>query len=132
MTYQFEFNPENKILLLRFEGQLTDKLTRHLYWEVRKYSTATDASAAIFDLSAVTQFDVSPELIRELVNRDPAMPDPTRRPRCLVAPPGIGLAISRLCEVAVEPRSPLFKIVLSLDEAFAALSVQSPRFEPLK
>jgi len=132
MTYQFEFDPQNKIMLLRIEGLLTDKLARALYWEVRKYSTATDASAGIYDLSAVTEFEVSPELIRDLVYRDPAMPDATRRPRCLVAPAMVGLAISRLCEIAVEPRNPLLKIVLSLDEAFAALGVQSSHFEPLE
>jgi len=39
--------------------------------------------------------------------------------------------MSRLCEIVVELKNPLLKIVLSLDEAFAALGVQSPRFEPL-
>ena len=132
MTHQFKFDHENKILLLRIEGLLTDKLARALYWEVRKYATATDARAGIYDLSAVSEFAVSPEMIRDLVNRDPAMPDATRRPRCLVAPTMVGLAMSRLCEIAVGPRNPLLKIVLSLDEALTALGVQSPQFEPLE
>jgi hypothetical protein len=131
MTYQFAFDPANKILLLRFDGRLTDKLVRTLYWEVRTHSTETDASVGIFDLSAVTEFAVSPEMILELANRDPAMPDATKRPRIIVAPPMLGLGISRLCVIAVELRSPLLKIVLSLEEAFAALGVQSPHFEPL-
>ena len=131
MAYQFAFDPAKKILLLRIEDRLTDTLARALYWEVRKHSTATDASAAIYDLSAVTEFAVSPELIRDLVSRDPAMPNATTRPRCLVAPARLGVAMSRLCEIAVELRNPLLKIVLSLDEALAAFGVQSPRFEPL-
>ena len=131
MTHQFAFDPANKILFLRIEKRLTDELARALYWEVRKLSTATDASAAIYDLSAVTDFAVSPEFIRDLVNRDPAMPDATRRPRCLVAPTMLGLAMSRLCEIVVENRNPLLKIVLSLNEAFAALGLQSPHFVPL-
>jgi hypothetical protein len=132
MTYQFAFDPANKILLLRIEERLTDTLARALYWEVRKQSIATDASAGIYDLSAVTEFAVSPEFIRDLVSRDPAMPNATRRPRCLVAPATLGIAMSRLCEIAVELTNPLLKIVLSLDEAFAALGVQSPHFEPLE
>jgi hypothetical protein len=132
MVYQFEFDPVNKILLLRFEGRLTDTLVRTLYWEVRKHSTAIDASVGIFDLSAVTEFAVSPEMILELANRDPAMPDATKRPRIIVAPAMLGLGVSRLCEIAVEQRSPLLQIVLSLEEAFAALGVQSPHFEPLE
>ena len=40
----------------------------------------TDASAAIYDFSAITELAISPELIRELVDPDPAMPDATRVP----------------------------------------------------
>jgi hypothetical protein len=132
MTHQFEFDQEHKILLLRIEERLTDNLARALYWEVRKYSVATDAGAAIYDLSAVTEFAISPEMIRDLVNREPAMPDAARRRRCLVAPAVFGSAISRLCEIAVAHRNPLLKIVLSRDEALAALGVPSPNFKPLE
>ena len=131
MRYRFEFDPENRILLLRFEGRLTDKLATELYWGIRKYSIATDASAGIYEFSAVTEFAVSPEMIRDLVNRDPAMPDATRRPRCLVAPPMVGLGLSRMYECAGSDKNPLLKVVLSVDEAFAALGVQSPHFESL-
>jgi hypothetical protein len=87
MRYRFEFNPENKILLLRFEGRrLTNELVTELDWGVRTYSTATDASAGIWDLSAVTEFAVSPELSRDLSNREPAMPEATRRPHFPLAP----------------------------------------------
>jgi hypothetical protein len=102
-----------------------------LYWAARKYSAATDAHAGIWDISEVTEFAVSPEFIRELAGREPAMRDATRRPRFLVAPAMVGLAVSRLYEIAVNDRNPLLKIVLSVDEAFAALGVQSPRFEPM-
>jgi len=132
MKYQFEFDPENKILLLRFEGRLTDNLIPELYWAVRKYSTATDARAGIFEFSAVTEFALTPEMILDLANREPAMRDAAKRPRIIVAPATLGLGISRLIEFATSDRSPLLKIVLSVDEAFAALGVRSPRFEPLK
>jgi len=131
MAYQFEFDPVNKILLLRVEGRVTDALFTELYWAVRKYSIATDASAGIWDLSPVTEFAVSPEFIRDMAAQGPAMPDATRRPRFFVAPAMLGLAVSRMFEIAVEHRNPLFKIVLSLHEALAALGVQSPHFEPL-
>jgi len=132
MKYQFEFDPKNRILLLRFEGRLTDDLLPELYWEVRRHAISSDASAGIFDFSAVTDFDVSPEMILHLANREPAMPDATRRPRFIVAPAMLGLGLSRLIEFTTSDRSPLLKIVLSVDEALAALGVRSPRFEPLK
>jgi hypothetical protein len=131
MEYRFEFDSVNKILLLRVEGRVTDESFKEGYWAVRKYSTGTDASAGIWDLSSVTDFAVSPEFIRRLVDWGPAMPDATKRPRFLVAPAMVGLGISRLFEIAGEHENPLFRIVLSLNEALAALGVQSPHFEPL-
>ena len=132
MTYRFESDRESKVLLLRCEGRLTDELLSELYWAIKHYSTATDASAGIWDISAATEFDVSPEFMRELVERGPAMPDATRRPRFIVAPAMLGFSVSRLVEIASEHRNPLLKIVFSMDEALAALGVQSPHFEPIE
>lgn len=132
MTYQFEFDPDHKILLLRFQGRLTDAMMSELYWLIKQYSTVTEAQAGIWDCSAVTDLAVSPEFIRQLVDRGPAMPDPTRRPRFFVAPPAVGLSITHLFEIATEDRNPLLKIVWSLDEALATLGVPSPNFQPLK
>ncbi len=131
MKYHFEFDPENKILLLRFEGRLTDNLIPELYWATRKYSIATDARVGIYDFSAVTDFALSPEMILDLANRQPAMPDAARRPRFIVAPATLGMGLSRLIELTTSDRSPLLKIVLSADEALAAVGVQSPHFETL-
>jgi len=99
MKYRFEFDPVNKILLLRVEGRVTDESFTEGYWAVRKYSTETDARAGIWDLTSVTDFDVSPEFIRDLAYREPAMPDSTRRPRFFVAPATVGLGVSRLFEI---------------------------------
>jgi hypothetical protein len=129
---RFEFDPVNKILLLRVEGRLTNESLKECYWAVRKYSTETNASAGIWDLSSVTEFAVSPEFLCDLAYREPAMPDATRRPRFFVAPVGFGLGISRLFEIAARPMNPLLKIVLSVDEALTDLAVQSPHFEPLE
>jgi hypothetical protein len=131
MVYRFEFDPVNKILLLRVEGRVTDESLKEGYWAVRKYTTSTNAKAGIWDLSSVTDFAVSPEFIRRVSDWGPAMPDATRRPRFIVAPPTFGQGISRMVEIAQEPGNPLFKIVLSVDEALAALGIQSPHFEPL-
>ena len=129
---RFEFDPVNKILLLRVEGRLTNESFTECYWAVRKYSIETDASAGIWDLSSVTEFAVSPEFLCDLAYREPAMPNATRRPRFFVAPAGFGLGIARLFEIAAKPMNPLLKIVLSVGEALTELGVQSPHFEPLE
>jgi hypothetical protein len=96
MEYRFEFDRENEILLPRLERRLTDELTSELYWAVRMYSIMTDARAGICDLSPVTEFTVSPEMIFDLVNREPAMPDATTRRRFIVAPAMLGQCLSHL------------------------------------
>jgi hypothetical protein len=132
MRYGFEFDRVHKLLLLRFEGRLTDRALTELYWAIRKYSTDTDATAGICDLSAATEFALSPESLRDLATGEPAMLDAVTRPRFIVAPAMAGLAISRAFEIAGDQKNPLRKVVLSLDEALAALGIQSPQFEPLE
>ena len=131
MGFRFEFDPVNKILLLRVEGRLTEELFAEGYRAVRTYSITTDARAGIWDLSSVTEFVLSPEFISQVAS-GPAMPDPTRRPRFMVAPPMLGLSVSHMVEITEEPENPLFRIVLSIDEALAALGVQSPHFHSLE
>jgi hypothetical protein len=45
MAFRFEFDPANKILLLRAEGRMTDELLGKLYPEVERYWAATHAGA---------------------------------------------------------------------------------------
>jgi hypothetical protein len=131
MEYRFEFDPVSKILLLRAKGVLTDESLAEAYRAVRKYSTATDASMGIWDISAVTEYAVSTEFIRQLAKEEPAMPDAARRPRIIVAPDTVGFGLSRMFQLWGEPTRPLLNVVHTLDEALAALGVQSPHFEPL-
>jgi len=131
-NFRFEFDPVNKILLMRYEGRLTEKAAAEFYWAIRRYSTETDARAGIWDLSPVTEFAVSPEFMRYMVGQEPVMPEATLRPRFLVAPATFGLGISRMIEIVQGPKNPLFKVVLTLDEALAALGVRSPHFEHLE
>jgi len=42
-----EFDPANRILLLQFEGQLTDEAISEFYVAIRKHWTAADASMGI-------------------------------------------------------------------------------------
>jgi hypothetical protein len=132
MGFRFEFDPANKILLFRCEGRLTDESLAEYYRAARKYSTATDASVGIFDSSLVTDFAVSSEFIRALANQEPAMPDAFKRLRFIVAPTTVGFGLARMFQTLGEPTRPLLKVVHTLDEALAALGIQSPQFELLE
>jgi len=130
MGYRFEFDSENKILLLSVEGRVTSELLAESYEGLRKYSTVTDARAGIVDFSSVTQSDASSALIRELAVRKPAM-DATC-PRFIVTGRTVGFVMARMFQIAGEDARPLLEVVHTLDEALAALGVQSPHFDPLE
>ncbi len=132
MSYRFEFDPMNKILMGRFEGRITEELGTEFYGAIRKYSIATDASAGIFDFSSVTQIAVSSDFVRHMAQSEPAMPDVTRRPSFFVAPMTAGFGLSRMFQILGEATRPLLKVVRSVDEALSELGVQSPHFKPLE
>jgi hypothetical protein len=132
MALRVEFDSSNKILLLRFEGSLTDESIAEFYRVIREHWTAADASMGIVDFSTVTEFELSSALIRQLAGREPCMPDATNRPRVIVAPKPHVFGLSRMYQIMGESTRPLLKVVRTLDEAMAELGVQSPHFEPVE
>jgi len=131
MGRQFEFDPVNKILLGRFEGRLTDESLGEFFRTGQKYWAETDARAAISDYTSA-EWAVSAEFLRELANQEPAVTDPAKRPRIVVASSTVGFGLSRMFQIVGERKRPLLKVVRTLDEAFAELGIESPHFEPLE
>jgi|SRR5208282_6043912 len=125
-NFRFEFDPANKLLLVRVGGRLTEEVVTELYKAIRAYSTATDASAGIWDFSSVTEIALSANFIREIANQEPAMPDATKRPRFIVVPDTLGFGLARMFEIIGEPTRPRLEVVHTMDEALAALGVQPP------
>ncbi|MGD0508083.1 MAG: hypothetical protein ABSA27_09815 [Terriglobales bacterium] len=132
MAYRFEFDPVNKILRGNFDGRVTDESLAEFYRAAQAHWAATDASAAISDYTFATEWAVSHEFIRALANEEPAVADPAKRPRVVVAPTAVGFGISRMFQIVGESKRPRFKVVRTMDEAFAELGVKAPHFEPLK
>ena len=131
-SFRFEFDPANKILLMRFEGRLTNESLAALYSATLKYWSTTGASASIADYSSLTEFAASSEFIRDLAIHGPVVPDATNRPRFIVAPTAIGFGLARMFQILAEPTRPLLKVVHTMDQALTELGVQSPHFELLE
>jgi len=130
MGFRFEFDPINKILLGRFEGLITEESGMAFYNAIRTYGIATDARAGIWDFSCATE-NVASESIRRVAKLERAMPDASNRPCFIIAPDAHLFALSRMFQLFGEDKRPLLHVVRSLNEALAALGVQSPHFEPL-
>ena len=131
MGYRFEFDPVNKILLLRVEGRLTEELFVEFYRAGQKHWVATGSKMSILDYTLVTKVAVSTEFLRRFAHREPAG-DVSKRPRVIVAPSPLLFGLARMFQMMGEGARPLLQTVHTLDEAFAALGVQAPRFHPLE
>ncbi len=129
MSYRFEYDTTNKILLGRFEGVLTEESAAAFYSAIRKYGAATDARAGIWDFSSATE-NVASETIRRVAKQEPAMP--ADRPCFIMAPDSHLFALSRMFQMTGEHKRPLLQVVRSLDDALRMLGVKSAHFEPLE
>ena len=130
-TFRFEFDWTNRVLLARFEGQLTDELLGDSYRSIRKYSLLTDALLGIWDVSAVDEFAISSSFILALAEQEPAMPNAFTRPRVIVAPSQAGFGLGRMFQIAGEDKRPLLSVVRTMDEALTVIGIPSPHFELL-
>jgi hypothetical protein len=132
MAFRFEFDPLNKILLGRFEGQLTNESAEEYHDALGKNWRATKPRAGIWDLSGVTDFTVDSEFLRNLAQRKPISPGLTDHPRFIVVPVTAGYGLMRMFQIAGESARPLLHVVRTVDDALTELGAQSPHFEPLK
>jgi hypothetical protein len=131
MAYRFEFDPVNRILLARFEGQLTNEAAEQYHDALGKNWRATDARAGIWDLSGVADFAVAADFLRNLAKRKPITPGLTDHPRFIVVPATAGYGLMRMFQIAGELARPLLQVVRTVDEALTALGVESVNFKPL-
>jgi len=132
MAFRFEFDPANKILLARFEGQLTNESAEEYHDALGKNWRATDARAGIWDLSGVADFAVAADFLRSLAKRKPISPGLTDHPRFIVVLETAGYGLMRMFQIVGESTRPLLHVVRTVDEALTTLGAQSPHFEPLE
>jgi hypothetical protein len=132
MAFRFEFDPVNKILLARFEGQFTNESAAEYHEALGKNWRATDPRAGIWDLSGVVDFAVAAEFLRGLAKRKPISPGLTNHPRFIVVPEAAGYGLMRMFQIAGESARPLLHVVHTVDEALTTLGAQTAHFEPLE
>jgi hypothetical protein len=130
-NFRFEFDPVNRILMIRFEGHITQGLVEEFYREGKKYWIATDARAAILDGSSVIDVVLSSELIRQFARQDPVL-ELTGRPRVFVVPRTEIFGLARMFQLTGESKQPYLHVVRTMDQAFAILGIRSANFEPLE
>lgn len=131
MPYTFELDSLNRILLGRFEGQVTDEELRAYRRDSIKCILSIEPRAGVTDLSAVTSFAVSQQTIIELARIRPAIPGQVPV-RIIIAPSPHVFGMARMFELAGQDAHPVVNVVHTEQEAWAILGVKEPQFKPYK
>jgi hypothetical protein len=131
MPYYFEFNSTNRILRCGLEGRATDDILREYYRVAPMYVARHVPCSGIFSMLAVTSFEVTPQVIRELAALAPIIPDPAS-PRFIVAATPQMFGMARMFELQGQHTRPNLHVVRSLKEVWVILGIQEePAFEPV-
>lgn len=131
MPYSFHFDAENRIVLARFTGALTDEeFTQFFRVGGRNVVATVDFRSMIIDFSELTSFDVSTETMRTIAWEEPIDTD-ISRPRVIIATEAHIYGLCRIYASHGEDTRPNLHVVRSLEHAYAILSVINPKFEPL-
>jgi hypothetical protein len=127
--FSFEYDAAEKIFAVRMTGAITDDVFKACYAETLRRAGALEIRAALIDLSAVDRYDVSAAAMREAGKSQPLFPDPT--PRYLVATSDHVFGMARMLQLVSTQGREALRVVRSVQEAYDAIGVPAPHFEPL-
>jgi hypothetical protein len=130
MGCRYEFDRDHQVLLVYLDGPLSEESLGSLTLSGQKYWAATKPRAEIIDCSAVTEFAISSERIRQLAQQQ-INSDAADRHRVIIVQSVHSFGLARMYQTVAEEKRPLVTVVRSMDAALAALGVTSPHFEPL-
>lgn len=130
MGFVVDFDAKNNILRVTFDGHVTDSVALSCAETVGRWAAAYPAFRGIVDLSTVTKYDVSPEVIRQLARTPPSVSGEANA-LVIVAPKGHSYGMSRMYQLLSETTRPNQHVVRTMDEAFEVLQVESSAFVPI-
>jgi len=126
MGFAVEFDAGNKVLRVTLEGVITDPILAEAHSAAARYVASLGPCRGIIDLSQVTKFEVSSELIRKQA-AGPS-PWPAGYMRILVAPKDSLYGMARMMQILCEDTRPELRVVRTAQEAQDLLGVELPQF----
>jgi len=129
--FQVEFDAEDKILRLTFNGKYTDEDLRTGYAIVRSCFNRFGSCHCIVDYTGVDDADVTITTsgVRQLADTQPIFPM-----NCVtvnVAPNKVMYGLGRMFQILSSDARTNFRVVNSMGEAFDLIGVTSPKFFPV-
>jgi hypothetical protein len=129
MTSAFEFDPTNNIVCWRLQGEVTDDLFVESLRLCADILADTDPKAGIIDLSLVTSFRVSTDVIERVANSEPIFP--ASLIRVVVAPANHVYGMARMFAVLSQHTRPNSHVVRTMNEACELLGIKEQEFKAM-
>lgn len=129
MNLLIELDAASLVLRFTVEGPLTYATLIAGYAELARVAKLYPGCRGIIDFSLVSEYDLSPDLLRQLAKSAPAIP--AGRDRVVVAPQDYVYGMARMFAILGEQTRPELHVVRTMREAFSILGIQSPQFVPL-
>ncbi len=132
VAYFLEFDPVNRILCCRMEGQVTEAEFVEYYGEAVELAAQLQPRAWITDLCGVTSFEVSSRAISDQAGQPPVLSDPSA-PRVVIARSPSLFGVARMFQLRGQQTRPNLHVVHTHAEAWEILGLkQAPHFDPIK
>ena len=126
--FYIEYDAGNRLLAVRVTGAFTDAAMRRCYDAVAEELPRHDVRAAMLDLSAASEFNLSADAVRGMSRLAPLLPDPL--PKYIVATQDHMFGMARMFQITSRGRDTL-QIVRTPQEVYTSLGLTAPLFERL-
>ncbi len=126
--FYIEYDSANRVLAIRVTGAFTDAAMKAVYTALAEEVRRRDVRAALLDLSAVTDFNLSADAVRAMGKLAPLLPDPI--PKFIVANKDHIYGMARMYQITSQGRDAL-QIMRSPQDVYASLGLSAPSFERL-
>lgn len=119
-----------RILLIRFEGVVTDEVLLEGYRQVRLWFTENGYCGNVSDFSNVSSFEVTGRAVALLASKPPLVPE--RFVRILVAPQDEVYGLSRMFDTMGSETGNRVDIVRSIEEAYRLVNICEADFNAVE
>jgi hypothetical protein len=124
MAVRFEYDAEQQLLLLTFDGELRDETLVQAYRTARRFAAKHEIKRGILDGTKIESFSVSAETVQSLAHHQTMFPEDSDR--CIVVSQDYLFGMARMYQLLGGESRDKLRVVRSLDEAYAHLKMDPP------
>jgi len=129
MGASLSIDESKRILLIRFEGVITDKVLLDGYRRMRLWYAANGFCGNISDFSGVSSFEVTGAAVRGLASNTPLVPG--NFVRIINAPQDEVYGMSRMFEMMGSERGNRVDIVRNIEDAYGLAGIEGTEFRTI-